>query len=142
MDPGNWHSLDRKYIVRELLKLSAHPGPVECGVYKGATAYFLAQAAEGRGSLVHLFDSWDGLSPPRLEDGANSVEGQFTVSDALAKKHLRAFDCCRFYKGWIPDRFSDVADIGIAFLHIDLDLLRPFFHKRFNFSTPAWFQGD
>jgi hypothetical protein len=127
MDPGNWHSLDRKYIVRELLKLSAHVQGdyVECGVYKGATAYFLAQAAEGRGSLVHLFDSWEGLSPPRLEDGANWVEGQFTVSDALAKKHLRAFDCCRFYKGWIPDRFSDVADIGIAFLHIDLDLLAP-----------------
>jgi O-methyltransferase len=127
MDPGNWHSLDRKYIVRELLKLNAHvPGDyVECGVYKGATAYLLAQAADRRGSLVHLFDSWEGLSAPGIEDGTHWVEGQFKVSEALAKEHLSLFDCCRFYKGWIPDRFSEVADIQIAFLHIDLDLLTP-----------------
>ena len=132
MDPANWHSLDRKYLVNEMLKCVSHlPGDfVECGVWKSATAVWLARAAQAQGRHVHLFDSWEGLSTPEpAVDGTHWIKGSLAVDMASATKYLESYKCCSFYKGWIPERFDEVKDIKVCFLHIDVDLHDPTRHS-------------
>lgn len=38
---------------------------------------------------------------------------------------MSRFNNVNFYKGWIPDRFAEVADRQFSFLHIDVDLYEP-----------------
>ena len=70
MDPGNWHSIDRKFALCELLKLCRTvPGDtVECGAYKGATSYLICREQALNGAEKHrhhfVFDSFAGLSEP------------------------------------------------------------------------------
>src|SRR6185503_11136083 len=58
MDSGNWRSFDRKYTLREMLKLVLHldGDVVECGCFKGVSAYLMCVAMQGTPTVVHLFD--------------------------------------------------------------------------------------
>jgi len=127
MDPDNWHSLDRKYTLDQLLKLAlAVDGDVvECGVYKGMTAYLMCRAVGGTGRWVHLFDSFEGLSAPGKLDGDYWVPGALGAPEAELRKTLAEFDNYHVYRGWIPQRFSEVAQRRFSFIHIDVDLYRP-----------------
>ena len=138
MDFGNWHYLDRRYLVDQMLKLIGHlPGDyVECGVYKGAMSYLLCEAAQRSGKTVHLFDSFKGLSAPGEHDGSHWVQGKFNVTTEAVEQFLSDFKCYKIYKGWIPERFPDIADVRVSFLHVDVDLFDPtydtiaFFYER------------
>lgn len=127
MDPGNWHSLDRKYTLNEMLKLVAHldGDVVECGCYKGASAHLMCEASRGTARLVHLFDSFAGLPQPESCDGDYWVEGGLRAGEDELHATLAGFDNYRAYKGWIPERFPEIADCRFRFLHIDVDLYRP-----------------
>jgi O-methyltransferase len=127
MDVGNWHSLDRKYAMKELLNLVIHlDGDVaECGTYKGATAYLMCQAFRKTPLLVHLFDSFQGLSSPAPVDGTFWQKGSLSAPEVELHQTLQDFDNYRAYKGWIPGRFSEVADRRFRFVHIDVDLYQP-----------------
>ena len=127
MDVGNWHSLDRKYTLREMLKLVAHlDGDIaECGAYKGFSAHMICQALQGTPALVHLFDSFEGLPEPEARDGDYWFKGALTVAEEKLHETLAGFDNYRVYKGWIPERFHEVADCRFRFVHIDVDLYRP-----------------
>ncbi|WP_322868105.1 TylF/MycF/NovP-related O-methyltransferase [Bradyrhizobium ottawaense] len=127
MDVGNWHSLDRKYAMNELLKLVAHldGDAAECGTYRGATAYLLCQAFRKMAITVHLFDSFEGLSEPAAVDGIYWRKGSLTAAEDQLTESLQEFDNYRIYKGWIPTRFAEVADCRFRFVHIDVDLYKP-----------------
>lgn len=127
MDAGNWHSYDRKYTLRELLRLVAHiDGDIaECGAYKGASAYLMCTAIADTTALVHLFDSFEGLAAPLPTDGAYWQKGGLATSEDSLRQTLQGLDNYRVYKGWIPDRFADVADRSFRFIHIDVDLYEP-----------------
>jgi hypothetical protein len=127
MDPGNWHSLDRKYTLDQMLKLVRHiDGEIaECGAYKGASALLMCRALLGTTSFVHLFDSFEGLADPLPVDGGYWQKGSLTTSEANLHETLRGMDNYRVYKGWIPERFSEVADRTFRFVHIDVDLYEP-----------------
>lgn len=127
MDVGNWHSLDRKYTLHQLLKMvsSLHGDIAECGVYKGASAYLMCDVLQGSGRLVHLFDSFDGLSEPKQEDGTYWSKGALRMPEETIYETLASFSQYKVYKGWIPDRFHEVADLSFSFLHIDVDLYEP-----------------
>lgn len=127
MDPGNWHSLDRKYTLDQLLKLTLHlAGDVaECGTYKGASAFLMCRAHRGSGRLVHLFDSFAGLSEPGERDGDYWTRGALTMAEHALHESLQGFDNYRVYEGWIPARFPEVAERSFAFVHIDVDLYQP-----------------
>jgi ABC-type polysaccharide/polyol phosphate transport system ATPase subunit len=138
MDPGNWHSLDRKFALKELLKLVVHlPGDLaEVGVYKGASAWLMCEATAGTTKTVHLFDSFEGLSEPLPVDGSYWFRGALSVSDEHARQNLSRFGNAKIYKGWVPERFQDVADRCFCFVHVDVDLYEPtrasveFFYER------------
>jgi hypothetical protein len=125
----NRRSFERKWVVAELVKALGHvPGDVaECGVYNGSTAFFMAKAiaAVGVPRRLHLFDSFEGLSPPGVQDGSYWQAGDLAVSETAARAALAGLDDVAFYRGWIPSRFREVADRKFTFVHIDVDLYQP-----------------
>ena len=129
----------RHWMVHQLLKwIAAVPGDTaECGVYAGATSYLICQAIAGTTRTHFMFDSFEGLSQPIDHDGAYWTKEDMKSPLERAVSNL-PFRNVSFHKGWIPDRFSDVADRRFAFVHIDVDLYQPtldsfeFFYPRMN----------
>ena len=138
MDADNWHSFDRKYTLDQLLKLTFHlPGDlVECGTYKGASAYLMCRAHRKSEKIIHLFDSFEGLSSPDPCDGSYWKAGALSTPENVLLETLAEFRNYRVHKGWIPERFIDVSEKCFCFLHIDVDLYHPtlvsldFFYER------------
>lgn len=127
MDPGNWHSLDRKYAMRELMKTVAGTVGdfVECGVYAGATAELMCLQASKEGRKVHLYDSFRGLSEPGPLDGTYWEAGRLRYERKAVEANLASFQNTVFHEGWIPDTFDASAPLQVAVLHIDVDLHQP-----------------
>jgi len=128
-----------RWMVHELLKLIANvPGDTaECGVFEGATSYLICKATEDQPRTHFIFDSFEGLSQPAAEDGRFWEKGMLATTLERTKANL-PFPNISYHKGWIPERFSDVADRRFAFVHIDVDLFKPtldsfeFFYPRVN----------
>lgn len=117
---------DRKYMLRQLLALvDGVPGDTaECGVYGGASSWFICDHFRGSGRVHHGFDSFEGLSDPTPLDGSYWHVGDLSVGEAEAQELLEPFGA-RLYRGWIPERFDSVADRTFAFVHVDVDLYQP-----------------
>lgn len=129
-DRANYHSYDRKFALRELLKLTmASPGDVaECGVYRGASAFLLAKAlaADAAAKRLHLFDSFAGLPAPGPQDGRYWKQGALACSAADVAANLAEFARLTvLHQGWIPQCFAEAADCSFSFVHIDVDLYDP-----------------
>ena len=127
MDPNNWHSLDRKYVLNELLSLTdfLEGDFVECGVYQGATAYLLCAHGTKSQKLIHLFDSFEGISEPNEFDGDYWTQGALSADLDSVKNNISEFDNYNAYVGWIPDKFHEVVNRRFCFVHIDVDLYEP-----------------
>lgn len=126
---------ERKFFLHSLARSVADvPGDTaECGVWRGASSYLLCKAMEhpGLSRLHHCFDSWEGLSEPELADLPSDPRyfkwKKHDLSQPLeaAKRNLADVPWARFYPGWIPTRFAEVADRRFAFVHVDVDLYQP-----------------
>lgn len=137
-----YHSIDRKYTVNQFLQLikNIEGDTAECGAYEGATSYlicaFIQQHAQYKAH--HIFDSFEGLSKPGKEDGDHWKAGNLTAAEEICRNNLSQFDFVKYYKGWIPARFSEVQALTFSFVHIDVDLYQPtldsitFFYERLN----------
>jgi O-methyltransferase len=125
----NFRSLERKYTIFNLVGALAHVDGdiVECGVYNGATAYFMALACNkpGRQRKIALFDSFEGLSCPTHLDGQYWRAGALACPEELTRTNLGDIPGIDFFSGWIPTRFGEVADRSFCFVHIDVDLYEP-----------------
>lgn len=138
MDSNNWHSADRKYTLWQLARWAGRlPGEfAECGVYKGGSAIYLCQEARRSGKHVHLFDSFEGLPTPSELDGSHWRKGNLAAPLEDVQSGLGEYACFSCHRGWIPDRFAEVADESFCLVHIDVDLYEPtreslgFFHPR------------
>jgi hypothetical protein len=125
--------IQRMYMLRNLLL--ATKGLVgnwaECGVFKGASSLIMAEYNQRHsllkaGCSVHLFDSFEGLAGPVSADlGTNMVKGDYLGAEDEVKRNLSKYDCFEFHRGWIPDRFSDVANKKFSFVHVDVDFYEP-----------------
>jgi O-methyltransferase len=126
-DADNYHSLDRKYMLDQLLKLVREvPGnTAECGAYKGASSYFICRRTAGQGRLHRVFDSFAGLSSVDPVDGTYWKSGALAASEHLVRRNLADFPFVTYHKGWIPECFGGCEDETYAFVHIDVDLYRP-----------------
>lgn len=122
--PSSPINLDAYWNLYVLARQSLHvPGDfIECGVFAGGSASFLANIMEGSGKTLHLFDSWKGL-PALSERDHIHFQGEFSnCSIEETKKTVGHEDFVRYHKGWMPQTFVDVAGARIAFAHIDVDL--------------------
>lgn len=116
----------------------------DIGVRFGTSSFFILRGFDDPARPHHLFDSFEGLSEPAPEDSGGGRQtpwkkGQLLAEEEVTRKNLRMYaDRCRFYKGWVPTRFPEVADRRFAFVHIDVDLYEPtrdaleFFYPRMN----------
>jgi O-methyltransferase len=126
---GNWKNYERRWNLNQLLRLvSPVPGNLaECGVFEGASARQLCRFASEHGRRVDLFDSFQGLSEPRQNDGSYWNAGGLSASEEKVRANLAEFDCFETFPGWIPAAFPKVAGRKYAFVHIDVDLEQPTF---------------
>lgn len=104
---------------------------IEMGVYRGGTALLLAEALREQqaSARLHLLDAWQGMPPPRPEDGqplvgqgffADASEAQ--VREALAQHGLLAR--CTTYAGWFEQTLPAVRG-PFALAHVDCDYYEP-----------------
>jgi len=119
------------YCVARLVAGKAIPGDTaECGVRFGKSSFFLLKGLADPSRQHHLFDSFEGLSEVGEQDRPTSGlkswrEGDISVGEGTVRRNLAGFENCRFHKGWIPDRFDEVANRTFAMVHIDVDLYQP-----------------
>lgn len=131
LSPGNLFTEDRKFMLREFVRFTdGLPGALaECGCFEGASAYFMAQAAPD--TDLYLFDSLAGLSEPGVADAAADAEhmrwraGDMSAREAVLRGNLAGFTRIQLLRGWIPERFGDVAQQRFRCVHIDVDLYQP-----------------
>jgi O-methyltransferase len=119
----------RRWMLYQLLRLTKNtPGDTaECGAYRGASSYVICSFIEHAPlpKMHYVFDSFEGLSQPVELDGTHWRKNDLRVDAADAQKILARFRKVEFYKGWIPDRFPEVADRHFSFVHIDVDIYEP-----------------
>ena len=131
LSPNNPYSQDRKFTLREFARLvKTVPGDMaECGCYEGASAWFMAN--ELPEIPLHLFDSFSGLSEPGARDEAGPgvhfqwQSGDMSSSEDRIRQTLGKFSNTFIYKGWIPQRFSEIEGRKFRLVHIDVDLYEP-----------------
>jgi O-methyltransferase len=137
-DEYNGHNSERRWTIAQLCKLAKNvPGDTaECGVYVGTSSYLIATAFADR--THHGFDSFEGCSAPSGRDSGYFYTGTHYATLEQTKKDLNDCPNIRLYKGWIPERFSEVQDKRFAFVHIDVQQDQPtldslsFFYPRLN----------
>lgn len=114
----------------------------ECGCYRGMSSHLILSrlrlhdpAFAGRGH--HVFDSFQGLSAPTVEDEVNdddpnadsirlmSQPGSFRASLAEVKQALAEFPEVEYHPGWIPLSFGGLPERKYRFVHLDVDLYDP-----------------
>jgi O-methyltransferase len=66
-------------------------------------------------------------APRAVHPVREHARGDMRSPDERARTALSELDE-RVYRGWIPDRFGEVADRTFAFVHIDVDLSEPTRH--------------
>lgn len=125
----------RHYTLMHLLQQAnlTEGNVVELGTFHGLSAYQIASQLTARdtGATFSIFDSFEGLSEIKEEDMSthaiddDSLRKQFAYGEDLVKQNLSTFTCIQFYKGWIPDRFTEVEEQQFSFVHIDVDLYEP-----------------
>ena len=95
--PDNDRSANRKYFLRSLLKLADRlPGDAaECGVYEGASSWFICDHFRNSAKVHHAFDSFEGLSKPATADGHYWQLGNLSTPEerARAGEHLLISMC-------------------------------------------------
>ena len=140
-------SLTKRIRFLSLAQLVRHVAAIEgsfaeCGCMFGHSTYMIARtmARIGRSEPLHVFDSFEGLSPPTAEDRnlppnhvdvfglraqLDSGATMFRAKLEMTRQNLAPFPFVRLYPGWIPSRFPEVASETFAFVHVDVDLFEP-----------------
>jgi predicted O-methyltransferase YrrM len=129
--PDYPYTEERKYLLRELARYTRDlPGCLaECGVFEGASAYFLARARPD--AVVHLFDRFEGLPLPGPEDAVGDREvsrwqpGDFRARLDVLSRNLAGLNNVRVHRGDIPEVLRCVSEERFCLVHIDVDLYRP-----------------
>jgi O-methyltransferase len=129
----NTGDLTRYYflaMVCDLVEKEAIPGDVaELGVYKGNTAFLLADLARRIGCTAYLFDTFKGL-PERDIIGIDSIyhdrKCDFMDTSIEAVRDLVGSSNVELIAGYFPDSITNAsAKTRYALVHLDCDLYAP-----------------
>ena len=94
---------------------------IECGVFRGGSAYVLGNAMHSRKKL-HLFDSWEGLPKQTPKDTMRWDEGAFRFPFEKCEEFLKPLkDKIIYHKGWFKDTLKELTDEKFAVAHLDCD---------------------
>lgn len=126
----------RHYLIPQVIgQISRIPGEAaEVGCFRGLSAYVANASFEAAGRSIpfHVFDSFEGLSEHTGFDSSihRPASIQFTgevfaCPEEQVRANLSRFSSIAYYKGWIPERFEEVADRSFCYVHIDVDLFEP-----------------
>jgi len=127
---------DRKFVLWSMAEATADLAgdTAECGVFDGGSSFLIClsrQQVRTWSGEHHLFDSFDGLSIPEQVDVPDDERAfrwrhhDLAVDEAVALRNLNRFGFVRSHRGWIPDRFDEVADRRFSLVHVDVDLYQP-----------------
>lgn len=121
---------------------------VECGVWKGHSAYIIASILSENEFIgdFHIFDSFEGGLSDKVEEDKNlrrelnqkeiqKERNSFHSTEDEVKSCLNNFNFIHLYKGWIPNRFNEIEGKQFSFVHIDVDLYKPTWES-LNFFFP------
>lgn len=118
---------ERAFFILECLRNTFNvPGDlIELGVYKGSTAYLIADFIRRNKTKkkLYLFDTFCG-TPAGCEFDNKKREGLYKDVDLIkVKKFLGEFlDFTIFVEGYIPDTFKEYKNKTYSFAHIHLNL--------------------
>jgi O-methyltransferase len=120
---------DRRFSLYQLARSAQNlrGDTAECGVWRGAGSYLICKATEAPGRMHHVFDSFEGIAEATARDFSNHHDqhqwqaGEFATPRSIVEHNLSGTNT-RFYPGWIPTRFREVADRDFAFVHVNVDL--------------------
>jgi len=125
-------------MVYHILKHNLNGDFVECGVWKGHSAYIISKILSTNNFLgdFHIFDSFDGGLSKKVEKDKNlrrklnekqiqSESDLFKSTEDEVSSCLSSFKFVHLYKGWIPDCFNEVESKQFQFVHINVDLYEP-----------------
>jgi len=143
--------LNMSQLVRQA---PATGGFAECGCFTGHSTHVIAttMVASGRQEPLYVFDSFAGISPASEQDlttepGATGLQARlrsgepmFASTQDVTMANLSAHKQIKFFPGWIPERFNEVADETFAFVHIDVDVYAPT-RDSLNFFYPRLVKG-
>jgi hypothetical protein len=104
------------------------PGDLaELGVYKGNTAFLIAQTARRMARRAYLFDTFEGFADADLIGVDRDKVVEFDDTELASVKAFVGEDSTDFIKGYFPESASALPnDITFALVHIDCDLYAPF----------------
>jgi O-methyltransferase len=120
----------RCYIIYQLCRYCLHLDGdfAECGVYKGGSAFLIADTLMKNSvydKQIHLFDTFTGMPAITKQDPASNAvwEGRFGDNSLMTvRDYLREFPSPVFHAGIIPETLQAAEDRRFAFVHIDVDL--------------------
>lgn len=133
LEAGGYVFNDKKFMIYQLAKSTANMAgdTAECGVFKGNGSWLILHAEKNPDSTHHVFDSFEGVSEPLPTDNLNRPGAYEWKKHDMAhplesvREKLSPFPKTQYYKGWIPERFAEVADRRFKFVHVDVDLYQP-----------------
>lgn len=110
----------------------------ECGCWKGHSTYIISKILykNNFSNTFHIFDAFEGGLSDKTEEDKDE-NNKLSEEDILKQKihftstedelcnTIKEFDFIKTYKGWIPERFSEVEENKFVFIHIDVDLYQP-----------------
>lgn len=125
-------SKDRAWTLIQFLDyaLQKEGECMEMGVYKGASAYLIADRIKKnkKDKLLFLLDTFEGTPYKRIgyKKDNEKRKGQYIVAGGKqkVKEHLGEYETlCRFIQGIIPESFSKLPEnTYFCFIHIHLNL--------------------
>ncbi len=131
---GNAGDMSRYYFLmlscEQIVKEGLRGDVAELGVYKGNTAYILAELARKLGTTAFLFDTYEGFADRDLVGVDSGVRSDvFTDSSLDLVRDMVGDENVQFVKGYFPDSLSQVSGSPqFCMVHIDCDLYEPFKH--------------
>ncbi len=120
------NSLLTAYELYHVLSLAKALGKrdgamAEVGVFQGSSAKLMCEAKRPE-TVLHLFDTFEGLPKAAEQDGDVHRESQYTCSLESVQEYLRDYPNVHLHKGLFPDSAAHVEDLAYSFVHLDVDL--------------------
>jgi O-methyltransferase len=117
----------RAWNIQQLVRQTLHLGGeyVEAGVFRGGTAWFIADLLResGQERRLSLFDSFEGMPDTSNKETDGHDPGDFgDTSLERVQALLSDYDFVDIYPGFIPDTLPPVENRTFAFAHIDVDI--------------------